>query len=73
MKVVLTGTTGFVGAEVLRQCLIHPSITSVIVLSRRALDPAIADPKLKVVIHEDFTSYPPHVLDELKGAEACIW
>ena len=73
MKVILTGTTGFVGAEVLRQCLLYPSITSLVVLSRRPLSTAPTDPKLKVVILEDFTSYPPQVVDELKDADACIW
>lgn len=29
--------------------------------------------KLKVIIHSDFTSYPPEVLSQLEGHNACIW
>lgn len=71
MKLILTGSTGFIGAEVLRQCLNNPSISSIIALSRRPLP--VTDPKLKTVIVEDFTNYSPSVLKELEGAEACIW
>ncbi|KAI9712046.1 MAG: hypothetical protein M1820_001755 [Bogoriella megaspora] len=74
MKVVLTGVTGFIGHEVLNQCLQNPSITSVVALSRRELDPPLTkNPKLKVVIVTDFLSYPPSVVEDLKGADACIW
>lgn len=71
MKIILTGSTGFIGQEVLLQCLSHPQITSLIVLSRRGLP--ISDPKLKVVLLEDFTKMPEDVLRELKGCEGCIW
>lgn len=74
MKLILTGSTGFIGQEVLSQCLLHPDITSLVALSRRPLPSSVTNsPKLKVVILEDFTSYPENVLKELEGAEACIW
>jgi hypothetical protein len=73
MKVVLTGATGFIGGGVLRRCLRLPSITSLVVLSRRELPDAPADPKLKVVIHDDFLRYPDSVLSHTAGADACIW
>lgn len=74
MKFILTGCTGFIGSEVLSQCLRNPTITSVIALSRRDLPEAVAkDSKLKAVIMKDFTSYPDSVLQELRGADACIW
>ena len=72
MKIVLTGTTGFVGTEVLTQCLSQPAIKSILVLSRRPID-SVTHPKLKVVILEDFTVYGEEVLKDLEGAEACIW
>ncbi|KAI4172371.1 MAG: hypothetical protein LQ343_003630 [Gyalolechia ehrenbergii] len=37
MKIILTGATGFIGGEVLRFALLHPSINSIVVLSRRQL------------------------------------
>ncbi|KAJ6096072.1 hypothetical protein N7486_006818 [Penicillium sp. IBT 16267x] len=70
MKVILAGSTGFVGREVLNQCLIHPAITSVVALSRRELP---RHDKLKVVVIEDFLSYPESVREDIKGANACIW
>jgi len=72
MKIVLTGTTGFIGAEVLQQCLANPAISSIVALSRRPLD-SVSDPKLKVVVLKDFTVYDEEVMKELEGAEACIW
>jgi nucleoside-diphosphate-sugar epimerase len=71
MKLVLTGTSGFIGSEVLSQALHHPSITSIVVLSRKPIPNS--DPKLKVVVIDDFEHYSPSVLSELSGAEACIW
>jgi hypothetical protein len=72
MKVILTGSSGFIGAEVLRQCLRNPSITSLVALSRREL-PVAPDPKLKTVLVENWEAYEPDVLREMEGAEACIW
>jgi uncharacterized protein YbjT (DUF2867 family) len=74
MKIILTGATGMIGGEVLIQCLQHPAISSVIVLSRRELPASIVkDPKLRVIILDDFMIYPQHILQDLDGAEACIW
>lgn len=76
MKIILAGSTGFIGREVLDQCLRHPSITSIIALSRRDFPAHLTrehDPKLKVVIMNDYLSYPDTVLQDMRGAEACIW
>ncbi|KAK4866977.1 hypothetical protein LT330_007718 [Penicillium expansum] len=70
MKVILTGSTGFVGREVLSQCIAHPAITSIVALSRRDLP---AHEKLKVTLIEDFMTYPDHIRNEIRDAEACIW
>ncbi|KAK5721412.1 hypothetical protein LTS12_027593, partial [Elasticomyces elasticus] len=73
MKVILLGSTGFIGKEVLHHCLKTPAITSLIALSRRDLpEEAAAHPKLSVVIIEQFNSYQDSVLEYLKGADACI-
>lgn len=76
MKIILTGATGFIGAEILQQCLANPAVTSLIAVARRPLPPNTPDannPKLKVVIQEDFLVWPAPVLEELKGAESCLW
>ncbi len=73
MKIILSGCTGFIGAEVLAQCLKHPAVQSVVALVRRSIPQTINHPKLKTVIMKDFTTYPDNVLAELSGADACIW
>jgi len=79
MKVVIAGSTGFVGQEVVRQALLHPLITKVVTLSRRDHDlpqdlrtPDIEE-KFTSVSCSDFKSYPQYVKDEISGADACIW
>ncbi len=71
MKVIVTGATGTVGSGVLEACLEHPSITSIVALTRRPLE--VKDPKINNVIHKDFMNYNKPVLEQMKGAEACIW
>ena len=74
MKFILTGCTGFIGGEVIYQCLRNPSITSVVALTRRKLPETFTtNPKLKEVVMKDFNAYPESVLKELSGADACIW
>ncbi|KAF8867147.1 hypothetical protein BDZ45DRAFT_719498 [Acephala macrosclerotiorum] len=74
MKFILTGVTSFIGSEVLSQCLQNPAITSVVALSRRNLPEApTKDRKLNVIILKSFNSYPDSVMQEIKGADACIW
>lgn len=71
MKVILTGSTGFIGAGVLQSCIANPSITSIVALTRRPLE--INNSKLHNIIQKDFLNYDKEVLDQLKGAEACVW
>jgi len=76
MKLILTGTNGFIGSEILALALTQKSVTSLITLSRKPLPApfnAKTHPKLKSIILEDFSSYPPSILSELEGADACIW
>ena len=71
MKVIVTGATGTVGSAVLQRCIDHPSVSSVVALTRRPLE--ITSPKLNNIVHKDFLKYDQDVLDQLKGAQACIW
>lgn len=73
MKVILTGSTGFIGREILEQCLQNPSITSITVLSRRDIPWVSGNSKVKVSIVDDFLNYPDSLLQDLRDAEACIW
>ena len=77
-KLIITGATGTAGAEAVRQALNHSSISQVTVLSRRPLPSHIvanpeSNPKLNVIIHKDFLSYPPTLLQQLSGHHAVLW
>jgi uncharacterized protein YbjT (DUF2867 family) len=69
MKIILTGATGFVGSEVLRQAINSSSIEQITVLTRRSI--GISNPKLNEIILEDFLDY-SKIADHLK-VDACIW
>ena len=74
MKLIVTGGTGLVATEVIRQSLQMPEITSVIALARRPVQvDGIQSSKLKSVIISDYGEYPDHVKAEFAGADACIW
>lgn len=78
MKIILTGATGFIGQEVLRQCMGDNRITSLYILVRRNFTlPSIQGQNptqtRKVIVVEDFEHYPASVLEELAGTEGCIW
>lgn len=74
MKIILTGATGFAGGQALKACIAHPEINSIIVLSRRELSPDLASSsEVKVIIHKDFSTYPDTLIQDLSGAQACVW
>jgi hypothetical protein len=79
MKLIVAGSTGLVGTEIIRQALSIPAITSIVGLSRREttvpdnLRPNADLAKLKSVIVSDFENYPEPVKQELAAADACIW
>jgi uncharacterized protein YbjT (DUF2867 family) len=73
MKIILTGATGFAGGEVLKYLIADDRITSIAVLSRRALKEDQLNSKVEVIIHEDFLTYHEELVEKLKGATACIW
>lgn len=74
MKVIIAGATGAAGKEAVKHCLADDRVTSVFILARRALlDDISKHAKATVLIHEDFSSYPESVMDQLAGAEVCLW
>ncbi|WMJ68220.1 NAD-dependent epimerase/dehydratase family protein [Stenotrophomonas sp. 24(2023)] len=70
MRLLLTGATGFVGGEVLRQALADPRVDTVVVLTRRAV--ALQHPKLQQLVLQDFLDY-SSVDPQLLQVDACIW
>ncbi|KAI0379488.1 hypothetical protein F5Y04DRAFT_129802 [Hypomontagnella monticulosa] len=73
MKLVIGGSTGFVGTELISQALSDPAITSIIALSRRETPTPPGSTKLKSIACDNFESYPDNVREELKDVDACIW
>lgn len=76
MHTILTGATGLVGSAVLDAMLSNPSITKITILSRRPVPQATtrADPRVSVVIHEDFSSYDsPALRSRIGDATGCVW
>ncbi len=70
MKIIITGATGMVGSEVVRQALTDNDITRVTAIVRRPL--TIQHPKLDVIIHKNFLNY-TSLTDVFKEADTCIW
>ncbi|KAF3924524.1 hypothetical protein ABW21_db0203192 [Orbilia brochopaga] len=74
MKVILTGVTGYLGPEVLRQCVANKQITSIVTLARRDLAPEFQnEKKITAIKVEDFGEYSDDVLRKMEGAGGCIW
>ncbi len=67
MKVIVFGSTGMVGQGVLRECLQDAEVTEVITVVRAASEQS--HPKLKEIVHPDFTDFSKLNLD----ADACFW
>lgn len=70
IKVIITGATGMAGEGVLLECVAHPGVESVLVLSRRSC--GYIHPKLTEVLHGDFMDLSP-VADKLKGYNSCFF
>jgi len=69
-NVIITGATGMVGKGVLLECLDHKSINEVLVIGRNPI--GIEHPKLKELIHKDFTNF-SEVKNQLSGYDACFF
>lgn len=70
MKVIITGASGMVGKGVLLECLDHNDITEVLSLGRSKLD--LTHPKLKQLIHKDFSDY-SSIKSRIEGYDACFF
>lgn len=75
MKLIVTGATGLLGTEIIRQTLHIPEITEVIAVARKPiqLDEGVDSSKIKSVIIRDYGDYADDVKAEFTGADACIW
>ncbi|MFC5528714.1 NAD-dependent epimerase/dehydratase family protein [Cohnella yongneupensis] len=70
IRAIVTGATGMVGEGVLHECLQHPEVEQVLVLTRRPC--GVSHPKLKEVVHGDFHDLSA-IEDQLVGYNACYF
>ncbi len=70
MKLIITGATGLIGAEVVRQAIIDDAIDELILLVRS--EPEIKHPKITVVLHNNFLDYSA-VAEHFSKADAMAW
>ena len=70
IKTIITGATGMVGEGVLHECLQHPNVEQVLVVNRKSC--GVVHPKLKEIIHADFSDLKP-IEEQLKGYNACFF
>lgn len=69
-NVIITGATGMVGKGILLECLDHDEINEVLVIGRNKI--GIDHPKLKELIHKDFTNF-SGLQNQLSGFDACFF
>jgi uncharacterized protein YbjT (DUF2867 family) len=70
LNVIITGATGMVGEGVLHECLRHPDVEKILVITRKST--GYTDPKLKEILHPDFFDL-TDLKDQLKGYNACYF
>lgn len=70
MDIIVTGATGMVGSELIRQAIADPEINSILAISRSPVE--ITSPKLSVVLQSSFLHYDT-LAAEFAKATACIW
>ena len=70
MKVILFGGSGMVGQGVLRECLVDASVETVLSVGRSPL--GVQHPKLREILHKDFTDYSA-IEPQLAGYDACFF
>lgn len=69
-KVIITGATGMVGKGVLLECLDNEAISVVLVIGRSNIN--LKHPKLKELIHKDFSNF-SNIQNELLSYDACYY
>ena len=70
LKVIITGATGMVGEGVLYECLHHPDVEKVLVITRNPC--GYSHPKLSEIIHSDFFDIST-LKERISGYNACYF
>jgi len=70
LNVIITGATGMVGEGVLHECLSHPNIDNILIITRKST--GYTHSKIKEIIHPDFSNF-TKLKPQLKGYNACLF
>jgi uncharacterized protein YbjT (DUF2867 family) len=70
LKVILFGATGMVGQGTLRECLLDPEVTEVLIVGRTPLGREHA--KIREIVHKDLYDLTP-IASQLAGYDACFF
>ncbi|KAF2186590.1 hypothetical protein K469DRAFT_726121 [Zopfia rhizophila CBS 207.26] len=71
MKVLITGATGTIGSEILKQCLQRENIHEIIAFARKNIPST--SPKFSCILMQDFKSWNEDILNKIKDADVMIW
>lgn len=69
-SVIITGATGMVGEGVACECMRHPAVENILLLSRKAS--GIVHPKVKELLHDNFYDF-SSIRELLRGYDACFF
>ncbi|HYF30874.1 MAG TPA: NAD-dependent epimerase/dehydratase family protein [Chitinophagaceae bacterium] len=70
MNILVTGATGLMGAEVIREAMKDNAITGITALARKPL--TMQHPKLNTILHQDFLDY-SQLAPLFERHDACLW
>jgi uncharacterized protein YbjT (DUF2867 family) len=70
IRAIVTGVTGMVGEGVLHECLQHPDVEHVLILTRRPS--GVSHPKVVEIVHPDFHDITP-IAGKLTNYNACFF
>jgi uncharacterized protein YbjT (DUF2867 family) len=70
MKILVTGSTGMVGLEVIRQAILDDTVSTIYALTRKPLE--IKHPKIQTILHTDFLNY-NGLETYFAQCDVCIW
>lgn len=78
MKLIITGATGFVATEVIRQALMRHDVTSIVAVARSpaAVPPSVPPmyaKKMESVLVQDYGTYNQEIKESFKGTDAVVW
>lgn len=70
LRAIVTGATGMVGEGVLHECILHPDVEEILVLTRKSS--GVNHPKVKELVHSNFQDLSA-IEDQLKNYNACFF